>query len=65
MKRFKLFTSLLLCATTTWAADYNVGTDSELRAAIQNDGANITVTANITLSNSTLSIAEGTTVTIK
>ena len=54
----------LLCATTAWAADYSVGTNSELRAAIQNDGANITVTADIGLSNSTLSIPEGTTVTI-
>ena len=54
----------LLYATTAWATDYTVGTDEELRAAIANDGANITVTADINLSNSTLSIAEGTTVTI-
>ena len=54
----------LLCTTATWATDYNVGTDSELRAAIQNDGANITVTADIDLSNSTLSIASGKMVTI-
>ena len=67
MKTIKLFTLLvaLLCTTTsTWATDYNVGTDAELRAAIQNDGANITVTADIDLSNSTLSIATNTTVTI-
>lgn len=56
--------AVLLCTTATWATDYNVGTDSELRAAIQNNNANITVTANIDLSNSTLSIPEGTTVTI-
>ena len=62
----KLFTLLaaLLCATATWAEDYTVGTDSELRSAIQNDGANIIVTADINLSNSTLSIAENKTVTI-
>ena len=54
----------LLCATTAWAADYSVGTNSELRAAIQNDGANITVTADIGLSNSTLSIESGKTITI-
>ena len=62
----KLFTLLavLTCATIAWATDYNVGTDDELRAAIQNDGANITVTADIDLSNSTLSIESGLTVTI-
>ena len=61
----KLFTLLaaLICATTTWATDYNVATDSELRSAIT-DGANITLTADINLSNSTLSIASGKTVTI-
>ena len=54
----------MLCTTTTWATDYNVGTDAELRAAIQNDGANIIVTADIDLSNITLSIESGRTVTI-
>ncbi len=54
----------LLCTTTTWAADYNVKNDSELREAIANDGANITVTADIDLSNSTLEIKANTTVTI-
>ena len=65
MKTIKRFTLLaaLLCATTTWAQTTYVGTDTELRNAIQ-DGANITVTANIELSNSTLVIAESTTVTI-
>ena len=64
MKTIKLFTFLaaLLCATTAWAQT-NVSNDTELRNAIQ-DGANIVVTANIELSNSTLVIAEGTTVTI-
>ena len=65
MKKTKFFTlfAVLLCATTsTWAQ--SVSTDSELRTAIQVDGANITVTADIDLSNSTLSIASGTTVTI-
>lgn len=45
------------------ATDYNVGTDSELRAAIQNN-ANITLTADIPLSNSTLEIPKNNTVTI-
>lgn len=43
--QFKQLISLLfalLYATTVWATDYTVGTDEELRAAIQNDGANIT-----------------------
>ena len=47
-----------------WATDYSVKDDAGLRAAIADNGANITVTADIDLSNSTLSIAEGTTVTI-
>ena len=52
----------LLCATTTYAQT-NVSTDQELRNAIA-DKANIKLTVDINLSNSTLSIAEGTTVTI-
>ena len=65
MKTAKLFILMaaLICATTAWAQT-SVSTDSELRAAIQDNGANITVTADIDLSNSTLSIPEGTTVTI-
>ena len=65
MKTAKLFIlmAVLICATTAWAQT-SVSTDSELRAAIQDNGANITVTADIDLSNSTLSIPEGTTVTI-
>ena len=67
MKTIKTFTlfAALLCATTIWAQSPTVvTTDSELRAAIQNNVANITVTADIDLNNSTLSIASGTTVTI-
>ena len=65
MKTAKLFILMaaLICATTAWAQT-SVSTDSELRAAIQTDGANITVTADINLSNSTLSIESGMTVTI-
>ena len=56
----------LLCAVAqgALATDYSVGTDSELRAAIANDGANIIVTADIDLSNSTLVIGSNKTVTI-
>jgi hypothetical protein len=53
----------LICTTVIWAQT-NVSSDDELRTAIQTNGANITVTADIDLSNSTLSIASGTTVTI-
>ena len=63
MRKFFSFFFLFACALA-WATDYNVGTDSELRAAIQNNNANITVTADIDLSNSTLSIESGDTVTI-
>ena len=63
-----LFFALLFLPLGGWGgriwAQTPVGTDSELRAAIQNNGANITVTADIDLSNSTLSIPSGTTVTI-
>ena len=54
----------LPCTMAAWATDYNVGTDAALRAAIQNDGANITMTADIDLRNITLSIESGRTVTI-
>jgi len=65
-KNQKLLTlfAALLCITTAWAEDYRVSSDSELRAAIQNNNANITVTADIDLSNSTLSIEGGKTITI-
>ena len=65
MKTAKLFTLLaaLICATTAWAQT-KVSTDDELRTAIQTDGANITMTADIDLSNITLSIESGRTVTI-
>ena len=65
MKTNPLFILALLCTLVQGAwAQTCVSSDDELRAAITNDGANITVTADINLSNSTLSIAEGTTVTI-
>ena len=52
--KLSLLLAALICATAVWAADYNVGTDGELRAAIANNNANITVTADIDLSNGTL-----------
>lgn len=65
MKKFHYLIIALLSAVAQGAwAQTCVSTDSELRAAIQNNGANITVTADIYLSNSTLSIPEGMTVTI-
>lgn len=64
MKKRLLLMTALMCTMAAWADNFNVGTDSELRAAIQNDGANITVTADIELSNSTLSIPANKTVTI-
>ena len=64
MKKRLLLITALLYTMTAWATDYNVGTDADLRAAITNDGANITVTADIELSNSTLSIENNRTVTI-
>ena len=65
MRRVILIATVLICAATlAWAQNaISVSTDSELRAAITN-GANITVTSNIYLSNSTLSIPTGYTVTI-
>ena len=63
-KYFLIFALTCAVAQGAWATDYNVKDDSELRAAIANNNANITVTADINLSNSTLSIAENTTVTI-
>ena len=61
----KLLTLLavLLCATTAWAQT-NVSTDQELRAAIQINNVDIKLLADLNLSNSTLNIAEGMTVTI-
>ena len=64
LKYLILLIALVCANTTVWAEDFNVSTDAELRDAIQNDGANITVTANIDLSNSTLSIESGKTITI-
>lgn len=54
---------LITFGPTAWAQT-TVTTESELRTAIQVDGANITVTADIELSNSTLSIESGKTITI-
>ena len=68
MRTTKLLLAALLCLPLggwgglTWAQT-PVSTDSELRTAIT-DGADITVTSDIDLSNSTLSIESGTTVTI-
>ena len=66
MKAIRLLILALTCAVAqgAWATDYTVKNDGELRAAIANDGANITVTADIDLSNSTLEIQAGKTVTI-
>ena len=66
MKTTKLLVlcTTLICVTTAWAENYSVNTDSKLREAIQNNNANITLTADIDLSNSTLSIPSGKTVTI-
>ena len=65
MKILRFMIIALLCAVAQGAwAQTTVTTDSELRAAIANDGANITVTSDIDLSNSTLSIESGRTVTI-
>lgn len=62
MKKFFALIAALIATTAVWAQT-SVSTDSALRSAIAN-GANITVTADIDLSDSTLSIASGTTVTI-
>ena len=67
MKSIKFLILALLCAVAqgAWAQSPTaVSTDDELRAAIQTNGANITVTADIDLSNSTLSIESGKTITI-
>jgi hypothetical protein len=59
MKKSRYLIIALLCAVAqgAWAADYNVGTESELRDAISN-GANIKLTADIALSNC-LEIGDG------
>ena len=62
MNKLISFLFALICAITTWAQT-NVSTDQELRNAIA-DNANIKLTADIELSNSTLSIPEGTKVTL-
>lgn len=63
----KSFLFVLLCAVTQWVWSQNptvVSTDSEIRAAIQVNNANIQLGADINLSNSTLSIPAGNTVTL-
>ena len=61
----KLLVSILLCAAVQIAwAQIIVTTDAEIRAAVQVNNANIQLGADIDLSNSTLSINEGLTVTI-
>ncbi len=67
IKTIRIVILALLGAVAQWACAQSptiVTTEAELRSAIQTDGANITVTADIDLSNSTLSIESGTTVTI-
>ena len=59
---YPILALLCLVAPGAWAQT-SVSTDTELRNAIA-DKANITVTSDIVLSNSTLSIPEGATVTI-
>ena len=60
-----LFIALLCAVAQLMCADPTiVTTDADLRAAIQTNNANIRVDADIDLSNSTLSINEGLTVTI-
>ena len=65
MRRQLFLIIALLCAVAqgAWAADYNVGTESDLKEKVQFDNANITLTANITLSER-LVIGSGKTVTI-
>ena len=66
MRRVILIATVLICAATlAWAQNaISVSTDSELRAAIQNDGVTIRVDADIDLSNSTISIPSNHSVTI-
>ena len=64
MKRLlSLSIAVLLLSSLVWAQTV-VSTDAEIRAAVLTDGANIQLGADIDLSNSTLSINEGLTVTI-
>ena len=65
MKAKTLFmvATLMAMAQGAWAQT-NVSTDQELRAAIQINNVDIKLLADLNLSNSTLNIAEGMTVTI-
>ena len=62
-KKILFLLAALLYVTTTWA-QANVSTDKELRAAVQINNVDIKLCADIDLSNSTLEIVGGTTVTI-
>ena len=62
MKYLILLVALVCTNTTAWADDFNVRTDAELRAAIQNDGANIQLTEDILLTDKL--VIDGKTVTI-
>ena len=64
MKRFLFIALLCAGAQIAWADPIVVTTDEEIRAAIQTNNANIRLGADIDLSNSTLSIDSGLTVTI-
>ena len=64
MKKYLLtLLTAVIYAMAAWAQT-SVSTDSELREAVKTDGANIIVTADIDLSNSTLEIASNKSVTI-
>ena len=65
IKNHLLLTIALLCMVVqgAWAADYSVGTESDLKEKVQFDNANITLTADITLSEK-LTIGSSKTVTI-
>ena len=65
MKKQLFLILALLCAVVqgAWATDYNVGNETDLKSAVNNDGANITLTADIALSEK-LTISSGKTVTI-
>ena len=64
MKRSLFIALLCAAAQLIWADPTIVTTDADLRAAVQTNNADIRVDADIDLSNSTLSIESGLTVTI-
>lgn len=63
MKNGLLLITALLCTMSAWATDYNVDNEADLRTAVANNGANISMTDNIILT-ATLEIAENLTVTL-